>query len=44
MKGDEDGFDGWQSANKDKWNGFVKWFGDNKIQIDDTHKFYSGQY
>ncbi len=44
MKGDEDGFDKWQTANKGKWEAFTKWFSDNKIQIDDTHKFYSGQY
>lgn len=44
MKGDEDSFTKWQTANKGKWDAFVKWFGDNKIEIDDTHKFYSGQY
>lgn len=44
MKGDEDGFDKWQTANKEKWDSFTKWFSDNKIQIDDTHKFHSGQY
>lgn len=44
MKGDEDGFDKWQSANKDKWDSFVKWFGDNGLKINDANKFYSGQY
>lgn len=44
MKGDEDGFNSWQLAYKDKWEDFIKWFNDNQIQIDDTHKFYSGQY
>ncbi len=44
MKGDEDAFNKWQATNKEKWGAFVKWFGENKIQIDDTHKFYSGQY
>lgn len=44
MKGDENGFDSWQLAYKDKWEEFVKWFNDNQIQIDETHKFYSGQY
>lgn len=44
MKGDEDEFDKWQSANKDKWDSFVKWFGDNGLKINDTNKFYSGQY
>lgn len=44
MKGDEDGFDKWKSSNKDKWDSFVKWFGDNGLKINDTNKFYSGQY
>ncbi len=44
MKGDEDGFDEWQSANEDKWSRFVKWFGENGLKIDNTNKFYSGQY
>lgn len=44
MKGDEDGFDKWQSANKEKWDDFIKWFGDNGLKINDTNKFYSGQY
>lgn len=44
MKGDEEGFDKWQSANKDKWDSFVKWFGDNGLKINDANKFYSGQY
>jgi len=44
MKGDEDGFDKWQSANKEKWDSFIKWFGDNGLKINDSNKFYSGQY
>lgn len=44
MKGDEDEFGKWKSANKDKWDSFVKWFGDNGLKLDDTNKFYSGQY
>lgn len=44
MKGDEDGFDKWQSNNKEKWDNFIKWFTDNRIKIDDKNKFYSGQY
>jgi tetratricopeptide (TPR) repeat protein len=44
MKGDESGFDKWQSANKEKWDNFVKWFNDNGLKINDTNKFYSGQY
>jgi tetratricopeptide (TPR) repeat protein len=44
MKGDEDGFGKWQADNKEKWDNFVKWFTDNRLDIDDTNKFYSGQY
>ena len=43
-KGDEVTFTTWQYANKDKWDNFIKWFTSNPIQIDDKHKFYSGQY
>lgn len=44
MKGDGDGYDKWKSENKDKWENFVKWFSENRINIDDSNKFYSGQY
>jgi len=44
MKGDENGFDKWQSENKEKWDNFIKWFTDNRMKIDDKNKFYSGQY
>jgi len=44
MKGDEDGFDKWYSENNDKWEAFVKWFGDNGLKINDTNKFHSGQH
>jgi len=44
MKGDEDGFNKWQSENKDKWDSFVKWFNDNGLKVDNSNKFYSGQY
>lgn len=44
LNGDKDSFDKWQSVNKDKWDVFIKWFADNPIQIDDTHKFYREQY
>jgi tetratricopeptide (TPR) repeat protein len=43
MKGDEDGFTEWQTANNEKWKEFVKWFGVHKIIIDSENKFYSGQ-
>jgi tetratricopeptide (TPR) repeat protein len=44
MKGDEEGFGKWQAANKDKWNSFVKWFGENGLEVNGTNKYYSGQY
>lgn len=44
MKGDEDGFDNWLSSNKDKWDSFKKWFGENGLKLTDTNKFYRGQY
>lgn len=44
MKGDEDEFDKWHSVNKDKWDSFIKWFGNNGLKITDENKFYSGQY
>ncbi|MCO5269433.1 MAG: tetratricopeptide repeat protein [Brumimicrobium sp.] len=44
MKGDEDGFGKWHSENKDKWDNFVNWFGENGLKINDKNKFYSGQY
>jgi tetratricopeptide (TPR) repeat protein len=44
MKGDEVGFGKWQSANKAKWDAFINWYAENKIQLDLTHKFYRGQY
>jgi tetratricopeptide (TPR) repeat protein len=42
--GDQEEFGKWQTNNKDKWDAFTKWFKDNKIQIDETHRFYSRQY
>ncbi len=44
MKGDEDAFDQWNAGNAEKWDAFVKWFADNGIALDDTNKFYRGQY
>lgn len=44
MKGDEDGFDKWHSANKDKWDNFTKWFSANGLKVDNSNKFFSGQY
>lgn len=44
MKGDEDAFGIWHSSNTEKWDDFVNWFTDNGLEVDDSHKFYSGQY
>jgi tetratricopeptide (TPR) repeat protein len=44
MKGDEDGFGKWKSKNNEKMESFIKWFTENKLQVDDTHRFYRGQY
>lgn len=44
MKGDEDDFGIWHSSNTEKWDDFVKWFTDNGLVLDDSNKFYSGQY
>lgn len=38
MKGDEDGFGKWISDNKDKWDAFVTWFTQNKINFDSNNK------
>jgi len=44
MKGDEDGFLDWYYENEEKWNNFVEWFLENPLVIDETNKFFSGQY
>ncbi len=44
MQGDLEGFNKWQSKNKEQWAQFVKWFEDNKMALDDEHKFCSDQY
>ena len=44
MKGDEDGFGEWYDSNKEKWKSFVEWFSDNGLELNDSNKFYSGQY
>lgn len=44
MKGEEEGYNKWQSLNKEKWDSFVKWFVENGIDLSDDNKFYRGQY
>ncbi|HEY4151218.1 MAG TPA: hypothetical protein VGM41_19910 [Chitinophagaceae bacterium] len=43
-KGDEDGFKAWYAQNNDKWAAFFKWYTDNRLLLDDKHKFYRKQY
>lgn len=42
--GSEEHFMKWKMKNKDKWESFEKWFADNRLLLDDTHKFFRGQY
>jgi tetratricopeptide (TPR) repeat protein len=44
MNGDADGFEKWQLENKAKWDSFISWFADNRLQVDPTHRFYRAQY
>jgi tetratricopeptide (TPR) repeat protein len=44
MKGDEYGFTTWKSANKSKWEAFMKWFPDNKMPVTKANRFYRAQY
>lgn len=44
MKGDEEAFGVWHTSNSEKWDNFVKWFTDNGLEVDNSNKFYSGQY
>jgi tetratricopeptide (TPR) repeat protein len=37
--GDKENFDKWMNNNKEKWDKFVKWFSENKINIDNSNKF-----
>ena len=44
MKGDEDEFNIWELANKEKWTRFIQWFSDNGLQVNASNKFFRGQY
>ena len=43
-KGDEEGLEKWQNLNKEKWDNFVKWFNENQLKVDNSNRFYKGQY
>lgn len=44
MKGDKERFDKWQSANQQKWDSFISWFAFNPLVVNETNRFYRGQY
>jgi len=44
MKGDDDAFNTWQTANKDKWDSFIKWYTDNPLKLDAEHRFHRNMY
>lgn len=44
MKGDEGNFNEWKKDNNIKWESFVQWYRSNKLQLNDTNKFYRAQY
>ncbi len=43
-KGDEAGCNNWITANRQKWDSFMKWFTKNLLLPDKNYKFYRGQY
>ncbi|MFC2100643.1 tetratricopeptide repeat protein [Bacteroidota bacterium] len=44
MNGEPDAFKEWKDSNNEKWEQFVAWFKDNRLQIDDSNKFFRTQY
>lgn len=42
--GDRKGFNAWKAASKDKWDSFMAWFPNNRIQLNQSNKFYRLQY
>ena len=44
MYGDEDNFEKWKTANTSKWDSFIAWFKENKLQLDESHRFHRSQY
>jgi len=43
-KGEEAVFSAWRADNKSKWESFVGWFNENKLTLNEKHKFYRKQY
>jgi tetratricopeptide (TPR) repeat protein len=44
MSGDADGFAQWKGQNGDKWENFLTWFKENRLELNDRNKFYREQY
>lgn len=44
MNGDEAGFRAWKSANEGKWSSFIKYIQANKLRLNESNRFYRGQY
>lgn len=42
--GDEAAFKEWVKRNPTAWDGFVEWFSENSLELDNENKFYRGQY
>ncbi|MDB5257072.1 MAG: hypothetical protein JWM14_1767 [Chitinophagaceae bacterium] len=43
-KGEEATFSKWRTDNKTKWEDFVAWFNENKLILNEEHRFYREQY
>ncbi len=43
-KGEETACNDWITANKKKWDAFMKWFVKNQLLLDSNYKFYRRQY
>jgi tetratricopeptide (TPR) repeat protein len=43
-KGEEAAFSAWRIENKTQWESFTKWFNENKLTLNEDHKFYRKQY
>ena len=44
MKGNEEEFNAWYKDHKEKFDAFIKWYGDNPLQLDKDHLLVRTQY
>lgn len=44
MQGDKEGFQKWINENEEKWEKFKTWFSENKLELDQSHRFHRKQY